>query len=262
LSWTYSGLMRHVPANRPIYGLQARGILQPDLAPDTLEDMAADYLQQIRQVQPAGPYHLLGWSFGGLVAHAIATLLQGSGEKVALLALLDSYPPIGDDRPRNEREFDDGAFLAEQLKALGYYRGDAPLSVSEALDILRREGDLLSTLEPDQVTAIIEVFKANGALARNFRPQRFDGDVLLLPATRGEAPPPAHVWKPYVGGRIEVHEIDCEHIDMMRPGPLATIGPVIAGALDRQSRIAGHKSPDEARSPSQARDARRSQSES
>jgi acyl carrier protein len=56
LSWTYSGLMRHVGANRPIHGLQARGILQPDLAPDTLEDMAADYLQQIRRVQPSGPY--------------------------------------------------------------------------------------------------------------------------------------------------------------------------------------------------------------
>ena len=56
------------------------------------------------------------------MAHAIAARLQESGEKVSLLALLDSYPPVGNDRPRNEREFDDGVFLAEQLKALGYYR--------------------------------------------------------------------------------------------------------------------------------------------
>src|SRR5262249_47239372 len=158
MSWAYSGLLRHVGANRPIYGLQARGILQPDLVPDTLEEMAADYLQQIKQVQPSGPYHLLGWSFGGLVAHAIATHLQDLGEKVSLLALLDSYPPVIEDRPRQERAFDDGMFLAEQLKALGYYQDDAPLSVADALAILHREGDLLSTLEPEQVSAVIAVF--------------------------------------------------------------------------------------------------------
>jgi nonribosomal peptide synthetase DhbF len=254
--------MRHLPADRPIYGLQARGIMQPQMAPQTLDDMAADYLEHIRQVQPAGPYNLLGWSFGGLVAHAIATRLQYLGEKVSLLALLDSYPPVGNDQPRNEGDFDDGRFLAEQLKALGYYQGDAPLSVSGALDILRREGDLLSTLEEHQVTAIIEVFKMNGRLARHFRPQRFDGDVLLLPATQGEAPPPADTWKPYVSGKIEVHEMDCEHIHMMRPGPLAKVGPVIAGALDRQSRASSQTSWDETRSSSQTREPRRSKSES
>jgi amino acid adenylation domain-containing protein len=262
LSWSYSGLMRHVPVNRPIYGLQARGILQPELAPETLEAMAADYLQQIRQVQPTGPYNLLGWSFGGLVAHGIATRLQDLGEKVSLLALLDSYPPARNDLLRNESEFDDGKFLAEQLKALGYYQGNAPLSVSGALDILRREGDLLSTLEEHQVTAIIAVFKTNGRLARNFHPQRFDGDVLLLPAIQGQAPPPADVWKPYVSGKIEVHEVGCEHIDMMRPAPLAKIGPVIAGALDKQSRASSQPGQDVTWSASQTRDARRSKSES
>ena len=85
------------------------------------------------------------------MAHAIATRLQETGEKVSLLALLDSYPPAGNDRLRNEREFDAGEFLAEQLKALGYYQGDAPLSVSDALNILRREGDLLSTLGEQDV---------------------------------------------------------------------------------------------------------------
>ncbi len=54
--------------------------------------MAAHYVQPIRHVQPTGPYHLLGWSFGGLVAHAIATRLQNAGEQVDLLALLDAYP--------------------------------------------------------------------------------------------------------------------------------------------------------------------------
>ena len=62
LSWSYSGLMRHLPSDRPIYGLQARGIMQPQIAPQTLDEMAADYLEpfskssrQGRTICSAGP---------------------------------------------------------------------------------------------------------------------------------------------------------------------------------------------------------------
>jgi nonribosomal peptide synthetase DhbF len=258
LGWSYSGLMRHLPADRPIYALQARGITQPQMAPQTLADMAADYLAQIRQVQPVGPYNLLGWSFGGLVAHAIATRLQELGEKVALLALLDSYPFAGNGQPPDEEDLDEGRFLAEQIKALGYYQGDEPLSVSEALEILRREGDLLSTLEEHQVAAIIEVFEANGRLAGKFTPQRFEGDVLLFTATQGEAPPPPDAWQPFVNGKIEVHALDCEHVHMMQPLPLAKIAMTLARELDRQTRISNQTNQAETWSESQTREGRRS----
>ena len=146
LSWIYSALMRHVPAGRPIYGLQARAILQPQAAPASIADMAADYLAVIRRIQPTGPYNLLGWSFGGLVAHAIATRLQTESDRVGLLAVLDGYP-IGDGvQSQHDERFDDGKFLADQLKALGYYSGDKPLEVVSALSILRQEKDL--TVQP------------------------------------------------------------------------------------------------------------------
>src|ERR1700750_376835 len=91
-SWPYSRLIAHVPSDHPIYGLQARNLTEPNALPHTIEDVVADYLNLIREVQPVGPYNLLGWSFGGLVAHAIATHLQSTGEEVQLLALLHSYP--------------------------------------------------------------------------------------------------------------------------------------------------------------------------
>ena len=234
LSWSYSGLMRHLPSDRPIYGLQARGISHPETSPQTLEEMAADYVTFVRQVQPTGPYHLLGWSFGGLVAHAMATHLQDHGETVALLALLDCYPIAGQSHPQNETEIDDETLLANQLKALGYYSGDAPLQVSSALDILRQEGDILANLEEHQVAAIIQVMKQNSRLARAFLPRRFRGDVLLFAATQGNSRPEPHKWQPYVSGKIAVHEVDCEHVHMMRPIPLAQIGRVLANAFDDQ----------------------------
>ena len=236
MSWSYSGLMRHLPAERPIYGLQARGIMQPQMAPHTLDEMAADYLALIRKVQPAGPYNLLGWSFGGLVAHAIATRLQDQGETVALLAVLDSYPIDGPGVPAGDTELDDEKLLADQLRALGYYRGEEPLQISGALDILRKAGDILSNLEEHQVAAVIQVLKKNTRLALNFRPQRFAGDMLFFAATRGEAPPEVERWTPYVSGKIVVHEVDCEHVHMMKPDALAKIGAVLARELEKQSR--------------------------
>ena len=131
LSWCYSGLLQHIRADYPIYGLQARGFKQSDLLPQTLEEMCSDYLDQIRIIQPSGPYRLLGWSFGGFVAFAIANRLQLRGEQVALLALLDSYP---NDQGTPPHIPDEQEIIRTALEALGYdpaNLGEAPLRLSE-----------------------------------------------------------------------------------------------------------------------------------
>jgi thioesterase domain-containing protein len=226
--------MRHLPSEHPIFGLQARAITQPQMAPQTIEEMAADYLEAIRKIQPQGPYNLLGWSFGGLVAHAIATWLQEHGETVALLALLDSYPSNGNGHLHNGGTLDDGKLLADQLKALGYYAGEEPLSIAGALNILRGKRDILSNLEEHHVSAILQVMKHSSRLAGNFLPQRFDGDMLLFTATQDDPAPPADSWKSYVRGRIVIHQVNCEHVQMMRPDALAKIGSVLASEFGRQ----------------------------
>lgn len=86
--------MTNIGTDYPIYGLQARGIGQREELPKTLDDMAADYIEQIRTVQPKGPYHLLGWSLGGNVVQAMATQLQNHGEEVSLLVMLDAIRTI------------------------------------------------------------------------------------------------------------------------------------------------------------------------
>jgi pimeloyl-ACP methyl ester carboxylesterase len=71
LSWCYPGLLQHLRTDYPIYALQARGLKHKESLPQTLEEMVLDYLDQIRKIQPSGPYHLLGWSFGGILAYRI-----------------------------------------------------------------------------------------------------------------------------------------------------------------------------------------------
>jgi non-ribosomal peptide synthase protein (TIGR01720 family) len=96
LSWCYAGLASLLGSDQQIYGLQARGIARAEPLPKDIEEIAASYLDQVRLIQPNGPYNLLGWSFGGYVAHAIAAKLQDQGEQVALLAILDEYPSVMD----------------------------------------------------------------------------------------------------------------------------------------------------------------------
>ena len=112
-----------------------------------------------------------------------------------------AIPSQGKAAHRTKRSIDDETLLANQLKALGYYSGDAPLQVSSALDILRQEGDILANLEEHQVAAIIQVMKQNSRLARAFVPRRFRGDVLLFAATQGDSRPEPHKWQPYVSGK-------------------------------------------------------------
>jgi thioesterase domain-containing protein len=117
--------------------------------------MAEDYLSFIRRIQPHGPYNLLGWSFGGLVAHVIATQLQSLGEEVALLALLDSYPVPQDGA---QAAFDDDSENLSRQVAIN--------PIMNLLDVLRREG--LSTLKEHHYEAIMDTFKNNTRLMRTF----------------------------------------------------------------------------------------------
>jgi acyl transferase domain-containing protein/thioesterase domain-containing protein/acyl carrier protein len=86
-------LAKRLPDDQPLYGLQARGMdgKQPILT--WVPDMAQAYLEEVRRFQPHGPYYLGGSSFGGLVAYEMAQQLRKAGERVALLALFDTYGP-------------------------------------------------------------------------------------------------------------------------------------------------------------------------
>jgi acetoacetyl-CoA synthetase len=84
-------LVHALRSPRPVYGLQARGLDGEQPIPRHVEEMAASYIEQMRTVQPSGPYSVTGYSFGGLIAFEIAQQLQRAGERIELLCLLDTY---------------------------------------------------------------------------------------------------------------------------------------------------------------------------
>jgi acetoacetyl-CoA synthetase len=83
---------RAIESPHPIFGMQTGGFDGYEEPLATVEDLARRHLDAIRREQPRGPYALIGYSFGGLVMMEIAQLLQESGERVAMLAMLETYP--------------------------------------------------------------------------------------------------------------------------------------------------------------------------
>ena len=199
LSWCYQPLAQHVPADVPLYGLQARGLDGVGETARSIPEMAADYVAQIRAVQPEGPYHLLGWSLGGLVAHEMAVQLRTAGEQVAALVLLDAYP----------RD-------AGQSQA-----ADAP---NEDLDVLHEQRDrMLAAVSEEELAALMRVMENNARILCNHQSRSFDGDAELIIAAEANprAEMAADLWRPYVTGQIRERRLPCRHSDMSRPDMLA-----------------------------------------
>ncbi|GCD93030.1 non-ribosomal peptide synthetase [Embleya hyalina] len=236
IGWSYGGLLRHLPPDQPVYALQARALSRPDPVPASVEEMAADYLEEIRAVQPRGPYRLLGWSAGGLIAHAMATELAARGEHTALLAVLDAYP-LSTVSPHASTLRGGAEHLALVLDCDPESFAPHRITYDGLARVLREREHILAALEPHQLAAVAAVLDHNAAAAHAFTPGVFDGDMLLFRAGVDRAPhtPEPASWHRHVGGRIEVHEIPARHNALTHPDALARIGPVLASHLDRST---------------------------
>ncbi|MGW4244528.1 amino acid adenylation domain-containing protein, partial [Nocardia sp. NPDC004722] len=233
ISWSFAGLGAHLDQDRPIYGLQSPALRNGGVLPDSIEDWAAVYVSAMRSVQPAGPYHLLGWSLGGVLAHAVATLLQQQGEDVALLAMMDSHlAPEGGWRAGDAR--------TEVAELLGGLLGDQALDLegvtdsSELADRLvtlaetATGGESLASLGVEWVTRVLDSSVRSMELAQDYRPRRFHGDLVYFtaaleqPAATGLA-----AWTAVVDGTVTEYPVPETHWQLTSPQALARIAQVL-----------------------------------
>uniref|UniRef100_UPI0011EA6539 alpha/beta fold hydrolase n=1 Tax=Kitasatospora sp. MBT63 TaxID=1444768 RepID=UPI0011EA6539 len=245
VGWSYAGLLPHLPADLPVYALQARGLDGTgDQLPSSVEEMAADYLATIREVQPAGPYRLLGWSFGGMLAAAVAAGLREQGAEVELLAVLDAYPDWtgGPEEAPAPAARGERAELIEILAGLGILPerapepapGEEPAAPRDQFrQILHSAYPELADLDERSSEALIEVLLNNQRIGDAHRAPALDTDVLLVVARRTEPAdlPKPSAWRRQTSGAVEVHGVDSSHAELMTGRSAAEIGRVLTARL-------------------------------
>ncbi|MFG2091540.1 amino acid adenylation domain-containing protein [Spirillospora sp. NPDC048824] len=232
LSWSYLQFQRHLAPDQPMYGLQAAGFTRPEL-PGTVGEAAEDYLEQIRAVQPSGPYNLAGWSLGGLIAYEMAVRLQAAGERVGLLTLIDAYHTQDLESERRE-------ILPELLESIGIDAGmiaaDGNPDMEQIMAVLAARDDALATLGEDDLVNVYRNYENGLRQAEEYRPGRFRGDIVFFTALQGrtgDSPTARSNWGPLVEGEIEDYPVDVDHHLLMEPGPAAEMGAVLAAKLDK-----------------------------
>jgi amino acid adenylation domain-containing protein len=190
LGWCYAPLAAHMPSGTAVYALQARGMDGDGELPSSVPDMAADYVRQVRTVQEHGPYRLLGYSLGGIVAQEMAVQLQAAGEE-ALVVMMDSYPPS----PAPGAEPDWYAELSAEPAAAGF--------------------------SEEEIRRAAKVAANSHRLIREHKPRELRGDLYFLSAAEGgTAGLSARIWEPLVSGHIVESELACNHEEMVRPDML------------------------------------------
>jgi thioesterase domain-containing protein/aryl carrier-like protein len=211
LSWCYMPFARFIPQEHPLYGLQAQGLDGAGEPAISVADMAAEYVNRMRALQPSGPYRLVGWSFGGTPAHEIAVRLEAEGEEVSLV-LMDAFPPIpGTETAAPTSDAADGpARLAQRVRA--------------------ELGPVLGGVGDDEVALLARVFDNNATLRDRHAYGTFGGDTLLLIAEEGK---PADfsfesLWQPYLTRQITSVRLPCGHSDMARPDMLGAAWEVMS----------------------------------
>ncbi len=232
----YRDLARLLDQERTLYGLQAIGLDGKTRPHTRIEQMAAHYIEEIRSVQPFGPYNLAGASMGGSIAYEMARQLKSMGETVGLVALFDTIGGANlqalaiQERARfhlrilGQRTFmGKGRYLLERtLFRLTRYVYAAYLRLGLPLP------RFMWNLEQTTVYAF-----------KKYRPGRFDGDVILFRAlNRGPGSPesPFLGWDAVVGGKIKTVEVPGEHATiLLEPGVQVVAKALIESLEDVES---------------------------
>ncbi len=220
-------LFHFVDQERPIHGIQTRGIDGKQKTHTVIEEMAFDYAQEIRSIQPNGPYIVIGECIGGLVAYEVAQQLQKSGQEVALLALLDAALPT----ESRLQSFQEHRKLSTRL--LEHVQNVLKLDPKQLLPYLfdkaKKTAVWLYPNLPD-VTARSHYAKVKSLEAvLKYKPRSYSGSVLLL--TSEEFPvDQLNVWK-RLARELKFHSVPGSHDFYIRDN-VTQVADILKSAID------------------------------
>ncbi|MGQ4596664.1 amino acid adenylation domain-containing protein [Nocardia sp. R6R-6] len=227
MAWTYLGFADTLAPGRPIYGLQAPDLSGHEPPARSIQEFADRYVREIRRLQPEGPYHLLGWSFGGLITQAVATELKRDGADVGVVALLDA--DTADIDGDSIERLTAGSFISTFGSVFGIHDVPAEATAQQAADLIRERLGGVSLVDAATLERMAGSYNAAARTRTGYRRPVFDGDIVYFSATVDTSDifgPDG--WRPYVTGEIINHDIEVTHDELTAPQVL----PVIARVLE------------------------------
>ena len=242
-------LARYLGADQPFYAFQSVGLDGKQAPLTRVEEMAAHYLKEMRDVQPDGPYFIAGRSFGGTVAYEMACQLSEQGEQIGLVALLDTYPvgyyklqPNSDSLSFRARRFirrmkchfDNLEKLppGEKLEYLIEKSRFAPAKARHWL--WQRVYRLFQRFNRALPETLRSVEQLNYLAAGEYVPRIYDGRVALFWAS-GDLTTAYDLldgWLVLASGGIEVHEIPGNHIDIIREPHVRSLAEKLSACME------------------------------
>ncbi len=236
--YPYAGLGRMIGADQPVYALEAPGFDNPLEPVADVGALADRYVSLLRGRHDTGPVSLLGWSFGGVVAHEMAVRLTAAGADVRVLILVDSFCPVPGPAP-DDREAVEW-FVHDLLRSSGMTTAQAREAVGKlpgGTDPERLLGSaaaritLLADLGPELLTHRFEVFRSHvhGLRAHRVTPG-YRGRVWCVETS--ESASAAASWQGALDD-MEVRTVPGDHHSVWARGQSARLAEVVAGALAR-----------------------------
>lgn len=218
-SWQYTGFPKYLEGNYPIIGLQSP---RPNGAVAVSANMDAaieHYYNVLKRVQPEGPYHFLGYSFGGTVAMALAEKLESQAEQVSFVGLLDTYPPEGQEWNRPTEAEAKEEVEREKRQFLAAAENDM--------------SDEVSLAEQNKMfTDIVGNYDDTVRLLSGATTKKYQGKVHLFVAeqTLPEGWNVEKSWAPFVGDLVQFR-LPFSHDNILSPDSLMSIAPALSELL-------------------------------
>jgi len=224
----FVNIIKHFDEDQPVYFIQGTSKSYDDWY-ESIEDMAAHYIDAIVKINPNGPYALAGFSFGGVVAFEMTRQLKDQGKKVSLTALLDSYVDSSyycetyqQKKLRryydvNRRRLD---FLKEMLSSWKAFKHRINTKKEY---ILKQHYGPKNTMSEQEALALEQFTEANKMVETivdkyQLKPQKFEVDLFRAKDDTQYKLDPTHLgWKKAALKGVKIHNIPGDHLDIVAP---------------------------------------------
>jgi thioesterase domain-containing protein/acyl carrier protein len=256
----FTRLLRYMEPDQPIYGLEHEGLDGKGIPYIRVEDMAAHHIQEIRSLQPEGPYFLAGRCFGGTVVFEMAQQLQAQGQEVGLLAILDTQTPP--DLERSDTHSDpqqSPSQLKQKPKGQYWQRLVTHLQQGRLLPTDRVQRwvkgllwtilvkaakrkpvfvQLQTMLFPrlPQEIIIDLTFAAHKKARRDYTPKVYPGKITLFRTVEYPAASESK-WAKIAGGGLDCRMIPGDHKTMFREPNIQVVAEKLIAALHEAQTI-------------------------